>query len=132
MAAIRIHDLTDEHVLAFDLSDLLEALGPDAKLSAWTCSVGECIPRDGARTDLEGAYDARVRLAGPELLALAAETLQIVDGVFEAFRPGERRPWIRLEAIDSSYWEAVAPDAADLVSLRARFREVEEIEEDGE
>jgi hypothetical protein len=132
MAGIRIHDLTDEHVLAFDLADLLETLGKEAELSAWTCSVGECLAQDGARTELEDAYGARPRLAGAEILALAAETLQVVDGVFEAFRPGERQPWLRLEAIDSTYWEVFAPDAADLAALRARFREVEPIEEDGE
>ena len=132
MAAIRIHDLTDEHVLAFDLADLLAALGKDAELSAWKCSVGECIAQDGARPDLEDAYSSPVRLSGPELLALASETLQVIDGVFEAFRPGERQPWIRLEAIDSSYWEVFASSAADLVPLRDRFREVEGIEQDGE
>ena len=39
----------------------------------------------------------------PQLLALASETLQVIDGVFEAFRHGERSPWIKLEAIDSTY-----------------------------
>ena len=132
MAGIRIHDLTDEHVLAFDLADLLETLGKEAEISSWACSVGECIAQDGARADLEDAYGSPVRLTGPEIRALASETLQVVDGVFEAFRPGERQPWIRLEAIDATYWEVFAPEPADLAALRARFREVEPIEEDGE
>jgi len=132
MAGIRIHDLTDEHVLAFDLADLLEGLGKEAELSSWKCSVGECISKDDARPDLEDAYNSPVRLSGPEILALASETLQVVDGVFEAFRPGERRPWIKLEAVDSTYWEVFAAKAADLSSLRLRFSEVESIEEDAD
>jgi hypothetical protein len=129
MPGIRIHDRTDEHVLAFDLEDLLAALGKDAELSAWRCSVGECLAKDGARPDLEEAYSSPVRLSGPEIVALASETLQVVDGVFEAFRPGERHAWLKLEAIDSTYWEAFAANAAGLAPLRLRFSEVEDIEE---
>lgn len=132
MAGIRIHDTTDEDVLAFDLADLLAVLGEQARLSTWKCSVGECIAQDGARPDLEDAYNARVGLSGAEILALASDTLQIVDGAFEAFRPGERQPWIRLEAIDSTYWEVFAAKEEDLEPLRLRFSEVEIIEEDGE
>ena len=132
MAAIRIHDRTDEHALAFDLADLLAALGKEAERSTWKCRVGECFGRDGARSDLEDAYGSPTRLSGPEILALASETLQIVDGVFEAFRPGERRRWIRLEAVDSTYWEALAESPVDLAPLRARFTDVEAIEVDGE
>lgn len=129
MAGIRIHDRTEEQVLAFDLEDLLEGLGKDAELSAWKCGVGDCISKEDARPDLEDAYNSPVRLSGSELRALASETLQVVDGVFEAFRPGERRPWIRLEAVDSTYWEVFAANPADLAPLRLRFSEVEEIEE---
>ena len=132
MAGIRIHDSTDEQVLAFDLADLLEGLGSKARLSTWKCSVGECIAQEGARPDLEDVYNAPVGLSGPEILALASETLQVVDGVFAAFRPGERQPWIKLEAVDSTYWEAVASAAEDLSPLRLRFSEVETLEEDGE
>jgi hypothetical protein len=132
MAGIRIHDSTDEQVLAFDLADLLEALGKAAELSSWKCSVGECIAQHDARADLEDAFSAASRLSGPEILDLAAESLQVIDGVFEAFRPGEKRPWIKLEAVDGTYWEVFAAAAAELESLRRRFTEVEDIEEDGE
>jgi hypothetical protein len=132
MAGIRIHDRAEENVLAFDLEDLLAALGEDAERSVWTCSVGECIPKDGARPGLEAAYGSGSRLPGAQLVALASETLQVVDGVFEAFRHGERKPWLKLEAIDSTYWEAFAAEAADLAGLRRRFSEVEDIEEAGD
>ncbi len=132
MAGIRIHDRSDDHVLAFDLADVLDALGDSARGSVWKCSVGECIAEEGARPDLEDAYNASAGLAGPALAELAADTIQVVDGVFEAFRPKERRPWIKLEAIDSTYWEAFAANADDLAPLSRRFAEVEIIEEDGE
>jgi hypothetical protein len=132
MAGVRIHDRTEEDVLAFDLAELLQALGKQAQLSSWKCNVGECIAQHGARPDLEDAYNSPGGISGDDLLALASETLQVADGVFEAFRPGERRPWIKLEAVDSTYWEAFAAEPSDLSALRLRFSEVESIEEDGE
>lgn len=132
MAGVRIHDRTDDDELAFDLAELLACIGERARVSRWRCNVGECIARDEARTDLERAYGAPAGVSGAELFALAAETLQIVDGVFEAFRPGERRSWLKLEAIDSTYWEVFAAKADDLAPLRDRFSEVESIEEAGE
>lgn len=132
MAGIRIHDRTDDDELAFDLAQLLECLGPKAELSRWECSVDECIAEDGARPELEDAYNAPAGVPGPEFVRLASETLQVIDGVFAAFHPGERQPWLRLEAIDSTYWEAFAAKADDLAELRNRFSEVETIEEVGE
>lgn len=132
MAGIRIHDRTDDDQLAFDLAELLACLGAKAELSRWSCSVDECIAEDGARPDLEDAYNAPTGVSGSELARLAAETLQVIDGVFEAFRPGERQPWLRLEAIDATYWEALTAKADDLAELRDRFSEVETIEEAGE
>jgi hypothetical protein len=132
VAGIRIHDRTDDDELAFDLAELLACIGERARASRWSCSVGECIARDDARFDLERAYGAPAGVSGTELFALASETLQIVDGVFEAFRAGERQPWLKLEAIDSTYWEVFAAKADDLALLRDRFSEVESIEEVGE
>ena len=128
MSGIRIRDLT-EGFLAFDLIDLLEILGDSVVASSWRCSVEECISADNARPNLEDAYNAGERLAGMELLALARETRQVIDGTFEAFHPGEDAAWITLSAVDSSYWEVFTADWFQLSRFEAHFRDVEPVEE---
>lgn len=128
MTGIRIRDLT-EGFLAFDLIELLEILGDSAVASSWRCSVEECISADNARPNLEDAYNAEERLTGMHLFALARETRQVIDGTFEAFRPGEDTAWITLSAIDSSYWEVFTADWFQLSRFESRFRDVERIEE---
>src|SRR5262245_43390510 len=124
MHGIRIRDLK-EGVLAFDLVDLLEVLGLSVRSSTWKCNVEWCISVEDARPNLEAAYNASKRLTGTQLLTLAAETRQIIDGSFEAFRPGEDGPWIALEAIDSTYWEVRSSDERELTAFKARFEKVQ-------
>ena len=132
MPRIRIRDLTERGFLAFDLLDLLELLGESARASRWKCSVDECIATDDEGMNLEEAYNQPQWLAGSELFLLAGRTRQVIDGKFEAFHPGEERPWITLEAIDSSYWEVSAADVRQLSRFETRFREVDDIGEGGD
>jgi hypothetical protein len=127
MPGIRIRDLTEQGFLAFDLADLLQVLGDSARTSAWRCSVEECIALENARPHLQEAYNTREALTGTELFTLARETLQVIDGAFEAFHDGEKNPWIKLEAIDSSYWEVFARDSLELSRFESHFRAVERI-----
>lgn len=129
MPGIRIRDLTERGFLAFDLADLLGVLGQQARESSWRCSVEDCISTEGAHPNLADAYNSPSGLTGPQLLALASETRQVIDGVFEAFRHGERSPWLKLEAIDSTYWEVSAENPARLSVFQSRFADVENIEE---
>ena len=128
MPRIRIGDLTEHGFLAFDLADLLELLGDSARASSWRCSVDECIATENARPYLQDAYNTPKALTGTDLFALARETRQIIDGAFEAFHQGENTPWIKLEAIDSSYWEVFARDAFELSRFESHFRKVERID----
>jgi hypothetical protein len=68
-------------------------------------------------------------LTGSELLALASETRQVIDGEFEGFRRRESQPWVTLKAIDSTYWEVFARDAEDLAPFESRFQKVEHIKQ---
>jgi hypothetical protein len=63
------------------------------------------------------------------LFALARETRQVIDGTFEAFRPGEDTAWITLSAIDSSYWEVFTADLFQLSRFESHFRDLEPLEE---
>ena len=105
MPGIRIRGLTDRRFLAFDLIDLLTVLGESVGASTWKCYVEDFVSADDARPNLGAAYNTSKRLSGTELLALAAETRQVIDGKFEGFRSSDETPWITLEAIDSSFWE---------------------------
>ena len=114
MIGIRISDYTEQGVLAFDLADLLVLLGDSARTSRWRCSVEACISAEHGRPYLEDAYNKPDALTGTELLGLARETLQVIDGTFEAFHHGENTPWIKLVAFDSTYWEVFALDSFEL------------------
>ena len=129
MPGLRIRDMSDRGFLEFDLADLLAVIGEPARRSRWRCSVEECISLENARRNLEAAYNSPSGLSGRKLLALAAETSQVIDGVFRAFHPGDDAPWIRLEAIDSTYWEVFATDSGRLAPFESRFRDVEHIRE---
>ncbi len=52
----------------------------------------------------------------------------MIDGAFEAFHGGEDTPWLKLEAIDSTYWEVFARDSLDLSRFESHFRKVERID----
>lgn len=127
--AIRIGDRTEPGRLAFDLADLLALLGEPARESIWKCYVGECVLAEGARPHLYDAFNVPERISGSSLLVLAAETAQVIDGAFEAFRPGEKRSWIKLEAVDGTCWDVSASDPDALSPLEARFRQVKPIDD---
>ncbi len=125
MPAITIHDL-DRGSLAFDLRDLLRVAGEVARESTWACRVIECISRGSDREDaqLHNAYNSGGALPGAKLLALADQTRQVVDGAFVATHPQRGSAWLRLEAIDSSYWEVEAASLEHLEPFRERFSDV--------
>ena len=126
MPAITIHDGDERGCLAFDLRDLLRLAGDVARESTWACRVVECISLDSVGEDaqLHDAFNSGGALSGAELLGLADQTLQVIDGTFVASHPQHSSSWLRLEAIDSSYWEVEAPSPAHLVPFRERFRDV--------
>jgi hypothetical protein len=120
--AIRIRDRAG-------LAELLAILGEPARESIWRCYVGECVLAEGARAHLYDAFNVPERLSGSSLLALAAETAQVIDGAFDAFRPGESRPWIKLAAVDGTCWNVSAPERDALHPFEARFRQVEPVDD---
>lgn len=126
MPIIHIKDMRDG-CLAFDLEDLLELLGGQALQSVWRCKVEEAISKT-VPINLVDAYNVREGHDGLSFKKLASETRQVIDGVFEAFNLHSESPWVRLEAIDSSYWEIWARDENILKPFRARFTDVKNVE----
>jgi len=73
---------------------------------------------------LESEFNRPTAIKGRDLIQLAASTRQAIDGIFEGFEPGSNVPWVKLEAIDSSYWEVTATESV-LNRFRDHFRNFE-------
>ena len=129
MPRIRIRDLHEGGHLAFDLSDLLAIAGARAIESSWRCNVEECISIDEPTLDLDldAAYNCDEPVSGKRLLQLADQTRQVIDGTFEAVDSGAGTPWLKLEAIDSTYWEVTSADLETLEVFRGCFTQVEPV-----
>jgi hypothetical protein len=124
MPTLRITDQDDAGCLAFDLFELLQLIGEPAVGSRWRCSVEALIPKPGV-DNLGAALSGDHVYDGAVLLQLAGKTLQIHDGLFEAFRSGETAPWLILEAFDTTWWEVSSQDSSVLESIRNNFESVE-------
>ncbi|HYM61704.1 MAG TPA: hypothetical protein VEZ11_12535 [Thermoanaerobaculia bacterium] len=125
-ATLRISDLA-EGILAFGLADLLEILGEAAVKSTWRCEVGEFVPKPGVKY-LREAWDAMAVVDGAILFQVAANTLQVCSGRFEAFATGSPHPWLTLEAFESTWWEITSTDEDTLLAIEPCFKSVERIE----
>ena len=127
MVGIRIRDLDERKYLAFDLKEILTSLGPRGVDSEWSCSVEECISHDNDDFGLQDSFNTSSRIGGSQFATLAKRTRQIIDGVFEAFDPGASELWVKVEAIDSSYWEVYSPDPKVLAMISISFTAVEPV-----
>jgi hypothetical protein len=125
--AVTIHDARD-HVLAFDLIDILRLAGTDAESSSWCCRNVECT--GDLAEELHRVSDAGSALSGAEMLRLASGVLQIIDGDFEAYRASETGPWLVVRAIDSSEYAVITRDDRLLARIRERFRDVRDSPDD--
>ena len=124
MTAFRVKDVDPQGCLTFDLIDFLELFGDRAIHATWTCNVGEVVPSSEAKY-LPEAYAASQSIPGALLFQAAANTSQIIDGVFVATEPGKPEPWLVLRAVDSSFWE-VQPTSPEIERLlKSRFKSVE-------
>jgi hypothetical protein len=130
MRGLRINDLKDHH-LAFDLRDLLHALGPSA-LSAWwrpRTPVWYIAEEEASIDALEWREGDAQWTSGSQVLNETQRLRQVVDGVIEGFRTpnkptGSDKPWVVLRAVDSSWWEIYTDDSGVLSAIRDRFTDV--------
>ena len=127
VTTLSIHDLNN-HVLAFDLRDLLHTLAPKSLAASWTIAAP-----DGSSFEATGAGGARLeelaelsaQIIGDELLSIADDTVQVIWGDFVAVLPDHpHREWMTIRAVDSSYFEVETWDAASVAAIKSRFRDV--------
>jgi hypothetical protein len=124
---VTIHDVRDG-VLAADLIDILRLAGTDAESSSWRCRNVDCT--GDLAGELHRAADAGSVLDGREMLRLAGGISQVIDGDFEAYRPGDTRPWLVVRAIDSSEYVVITADERLIARVRERFRDVPDSPDD--
>lgn len=114
-------DATASH-LAFDLVDVLEAIGPKAMRSWWhgqTVEVNEFL--GGRVPDLHGWFIG-------QLLWELSRDVQVVNGLFEGSTVKGAAPWIRIRAVDSTCFDVETEDEEVLEVLKGRFREIRDLE----
>ena len=123
MYVLQVRDKRARH-LTFDLAELLDALGPRARTSSWSCDVDELLGKKYEREgDLYRGLAADM-IPGEGLCELAAEIRQTIDGVFRGRDSGDPEVWIELRAIDSSFWEVRTSSPEAVAAIRAKFRAV--------
>jgi hypothetical protein len=120
MTGVEIRDRTSAGILAFDLRDILAALGPRIRTLMWSCTDVECVG-DGAE-EIHRIADEGIPVDGAILDKLAASVVQVIDGRFTGSKPGAQ-PEIIIHAVDSTLWE-VFGDAAALSEIERRFSDV--------
>lgn len=127
--------------LAFDLRHVLRALGAELLDYTWTVSgVGEWKGALSYGTRKELRYDEEVmatgvggteleaiaatgsKITGHRLLEIADRTAQVIWGEFSAFREDRPDlPWIRIIAVDSSWFEVLCEDRLLLERVASAF-----------
>lgn len=127
MKAVSVWDVDDRHVLSVDLAPLLRLAGQKALDSRWWCSDVDCAGRGAAKLRAIGLCPPT---SGTDLLALAEDVDQVIDGEFIATRPPGNEPWLIIRAIDSTEYVVVTDDD-DLVRLiRTKYRDVRDSPDD--
>ena len=132
MKAIRIYDLKyGTSVLAFDLRDILAALGPKAINAAWSVGRVEGGQPDGldvtggAADELEKLAQSGIRIGGEHFVELARNVRQVIWGRFEGYdTASSASPWIVVIAFDSAWFEVQSTDDAILSRLMVAFKDV--------
>ncbi len=115
-------------LLAFDLREVLQALGPCAMSWLWVVSdVGEGEPLEAvgpSLPDLEALELPGDRVSGSRLARVADGIDQVIWGEFRAYRDhGAAEPSVRVVAFDSSYYEVWSGDAALIGRVQGSFRD---------
>ena len=112
-------------VLPFDLRHLLVEVAPETSNCIWRVSPGiECYGPAAAK--LEQLSQSSRRLVFDELIEIAQDILQVVDGEFSGYSSKDEAPMIILRAVDSTYWDVGSTDECVLERLKSRFMEYQE------
>lgn len=129
MRLTEILDVAD-HVFP-TLEDVLKALPERARRSSWTVSSYAYTDGEsyfwlggGGADELDAIADSGRRVTAEAFAALAQATSQVIWGSFAGYDEREPAPWIRLHAIDSTFWRCETDDVAVQQALVSSFKDV--------
>jgi hypothetical protein len=108
--------------LEFDLPEILAALGERVAKGRWRCVGLQYTSRDEQNIPvLEEAATSGQPVSGSALTSGIGQSLQVIDGDFEALDENNRC-WVIIRAVDSSWWEVWSDDPSVLDAVRVRFQ----------
>jgi hypothetical protein len=113
---------SEDGFLTFDLKEIFSAIGEPVVTSTWRCRSVECVGENADRLQELAAEDQSV--SGQELVDIVSGVFQTIDGEFEAYREGKKKPWLVVNAVDSSWFEVLTLDPFVLEKVKQSFREV--------
>jgi hypothetical protein len=123
MIGITIQDVDDRDVLTVDLIDILRFAGERALRSRWLLSGVEAGGNEAAEK-LHLLSAAGLPVEGNQLMDLAKQVWQVIDGKFEGFDDESTSPWIIIIAVDSSAYDVVTDDKKLVDTLKEKFDNV--------
>ena len=124
MPGVIIEDGVEEHGgLAFDLSEVLAALGRSPAHSAWTGRGLSYVSDDDVPIPVLDQIGAGGTVSGADLLAALPQLHQVIDGEFDGVG-ADGRVWVRIRAVDSTWWEVHSEDPEVIDAVRTSFRTV--------
>jgi hypothetical protein len=129
MLGIKIQDKrqsSNGRFLSFDLRDILAVIGEPVKQSKWLCyNLCYTAKRNGMFNEFR---ESRLKLSGGELIELASEIHQTIDGRFEAKTEGAtKKPYLVIVAFDSSWFEVYSSKSGIIDKLKNHFQMVSDI-----
>jgi len=122
MRGVTISDKDARGVLAFDLRDILKYL-PNVADSEWEVGRLEYVAATPVEA-FERTSDTEERIAGTDLIRLANEIDQLVEGEVRGYPRGGREPWVIVRAVDSTSFDVLATREDVLEALRRNFADV--------
>lgn len=125
MRGVIITDATEDNFLAVNLLDILRLIEPLVLNSQWKISGLECF--GSAADSLHEIADNKVKVTGKQLLDLAANITQVIDGVFVGYYQNTYNPWVIIRAVDSFAYQVQSEDFDLLVRISKHFKNVVEL-----
>ena len=88
MRGITISDRQpNNNILAVNLAEILQLIGPQLALTEWKISDIECLGTDSNR--LHQLADTQTRVSGETLLQIATNIAQVIEGTFAGYLKDE-------------------------------------------
>jgi homoserine kinase type II len=128
MPTIRLHPDKNDHALAFDLREILAAVGADGLSAYWSigdvASQGEKLDANGdGAVVLEELAISGERIIGSRLAEIAESVRQVIWGEFKGYQDQlSETPRVVVIAFDSSWWEVQSVEAPLLNRVSKAFQ----------